>query len=105
MVATAGFVQERVGALVQDGGERCDQSVAVDGVVPQRQMPHACVTTQPFLVAAHNSAGGFVACTGFAAQMPCGHIGARGQALDVPFPGADVAFIEVVDSENQFALG
>ncbi len=86
-------------------GQALEQLLDVDTFVPDVDGPHRGEARHLLAITAATGDGGQTFLRFLEAIVARGDDEARGQALDVPFPGGRQRFVEVVDVEDQPPLG
>ncbi len=85
--------------------EAIDQALQVDPVVPDFKRPHESVLGHLLAIGAHRGDGRSRRIVLAQTKMTSGDDHARGQTFEVPFPGRGQRLIEVIDVEDDIALG
>jgi hypothetical protein len=99
------LVEQLFGTAAQAWRQGFEHRAVVDVVVPDLQVPHLGVASNVLAIAAHAGPCSVPRFVIIAAHEADGDGGAGGQPLDVPFPGAGIDLVEIVDAEHQSALG
>ncbi len=84
---------------------RSDDVLHVQPEIPHLQRTHLREPAQVLAIGAHAGQGGLPGLLVLEIVVPPGHHEARGQPLDVPFPGGRMGFVEIIQIEDQIALG
>ena len=105
MPLLAGLGRDPLGAPARLGRQRVHHRPVVDAIVPDLKVAHFGETPDALAVGARDCAGTVGGLVLVAAHEARRHRGTRGQALEIPFPRPGMNLVEIVDREDEVALG
>ena len=93
------------GGALPLGRQRVEHGAFVDAVVPDLEVSHLGIAPHPLAVGPYDRLRRRLGFLLVAAHEAGRHGGARRQAFQIPFPWTGMHFVEIIDGEDQVALG